>query len=212
MARISDHIEAKSDQLNADDLLAGPRVITITRVTVKPKGQEQPVSIFYEGDNGKPYKPNKSMMRVLTAIWGDNDENSYHGRQLALYRDPTVMFGKDELGGIKIGAASHIDEPWSGFLQVKKGKKAKHHVDVLRPPQQQQTQQREEPTIDGARNAIKGAADLPALEKVWKSRNMAAFQDQLVGDYDARKAALTPRDDSPQDPPRDHDDGGFDAP
>lgn len=203
MSRIADHIEAKSDQLNADDLMAGPRVITITRVTVKGKGQEQPVSIFYDGDNGKPYKPNKGMMRVLIGIWGDNEGGEYVGRSLSLYRDPTVKWGGEPIGGIKIGAASHIAEPVSLYLQVKKGQKAKHTVEVLRPRGQQQ---REAPTLDGARAAIANAADLARLERTWASPNMAQFQEQLRADYDARRAALTPAGDAPAD------DGGFDAP
>jgi len=41
----------KSDQINADDLIAGPITITITGVSIRP-GQEQPISISFEGDNG----------------------------------------------------------------------------------------------------------------------------------------------------------------
>ena len=65
----------KSDQLNADDLLAGPITIKITGVTVKG-GQEQPVSIHYEGDDGKPYKSCKSMNRVLVSAWGPDSSKS----------------------------------------------------------------------------------------------------------------------------------------
>ena len=36
----------KSDQLNADDLIAGPRTISITRVAISP-GAEQPVDVHY---------------------------------------------------------------------------------------------------------------------------------------------------------------------
>lgn len=39
----------KSDQLNADDLIGREMTIKITGVTVKG-GQEQPVSIHFEGD------------------------------------------------------------------------------------------------------------------------------------------------------------------
>ncbi len=49
-------IKPKSDQLNADDLLTGPRTITITEV-VNRETPDQPVWIRYEGDGGKPYKP-----------------------------------------------------------------------------------------------------------------------------------------------------------
>ena len=52
---MSRFVEAKSDQLNADDLIGAPRTITITRVT--GSDGDQPVSIHYQGDAGKPYKP-----------------------------------------------------------------------------------------------------------------------------------------------------------
>src|SRR4051812_24998120 len=93
-------IVPKSDQLNADDLLAGPRTITIREVTIRP-GTEQPVSIFFDGDNGKPYKCCKSMARVLVAAWGA-DANNYIGRSATLYCDPKVKWGGMQVGGIRI--------------------------------------------------------------------------------------------------------------
>ena len=59
----------KSDQLNSDDLIVGPITIKITDVIIRA-GQEQPISIHYEGDNGKPYKACKSMCRVMVSAWG----------------------------------------------------------------------------------------------------------------------------------------------
>lgn len=73
MTDMSKTIEPNSDQLNADDLLTGPRTITITDVKVR-EGSDQPVSVFYEGDNGKPYKPGKSMRRLMIAVWGTDSE------------------------------------------------------------------------------------------------------------------------------------------
>jgi len=58
-------IEAKSDQLNSDDLIAGPITVTITDVKINLNTDQQPVSISFTGDNGKPWKPSKSMRRAL---------------------------------------------------------------------------------------------------------------------------------------------------
>jgi hypothetical protein len=63
-----DTIVPKSDQLNSDDLIGGPRTIRLTKVHLT--GEEQPVALHYEGDDGKPYKPCKSMRRVLVQLWG----------------------------------------------------------------------------------------------------------------------------------------------
>lgn len=112
-------IQPKSDQLNADSLLGHPITIKITGVEIAPGG-EQPVTIHYEGENGRPYKPCKSMCRVMVAIWGD-DANQYTGRMLTLYRDPEVMWGGMKVGGIRISHASHIDGKHTMALTATRG-------------------------------------------------------------------------------------------
>lgn len=114
-------IEAKSDQLNSDDLVSGDKLITITGATVRG-GADQPVSIHYEGDNGKPWKPCKTMCRVLVAVWGD-DSKVYAGRALLLYRDPDVTWGGVKVTGIRIKEMSHIDAAVILPLAVSRGKK-----------------------------------------------------------------------------------------
>jgi hypothetical protein len=118
---LSTTIDPKSDQLNSDDLIAGPRTITVTRV-VGNSDKDQPVSIFFEGDNGKPYKPCKSMRRVLVQLWG-KDGNSYTGKAMTLYRDPRVKFGGVELGGVRISHLSHIESDIQLMLTSTRGKK-----------------------------------------------------------------------------------------
>lgn len=119
----------KSDQLNADDLLAGPITIKITAVTVRG-GQEQPVSISYEGDEGKPYKSCKSMNRVLVTAWGP-DSSKYIGRSLTLYCDPKVKWGGMEVGGIRISHMSHIEKPLTLALTVTRANKKPYTVQPL---------------------------------------------------------------------------------
>lgn len=101
-------IQPKTDQLNADSLLAGPITITIRDVKITP-GTEQPVAVAYEGDDGKPWKPCKSTSRVMVSAWGP-DAKAYVGRSLTLYRDPKVRWGGMEVGGIRISHMSHIDK------------------------------------------------------------------------------------------------------
>lgn len=122
-------IAPKSDQLNADDLIAGPITITITGVKVSP-GDEQPASIHFEGDNGKPFKACKSMRRLLVMLWGANGA-AYKGRRLTLYRDPSVRFGSDEVGGIRISHMSHIDGPKTVALTATRGRRKPYTVKPL---------------------------------------------------------------------------------
>lgn len=133
MNDMSKVIEPKSDQLNADDLLTGPRTITVRDVTIRP-GTEQPVSIFYEGDNNKPYKCCKSMARVLVSAWGA-DASKYIGRSMTLYCDPKVKWGGMEVGGIRISHLSNIDRKTVMALTATKGKKAPFIVEPLVMPQ-----------------------------------------------------------------------------
>lgn len=130
MTDLTNTIEAKSDQLGADDLMSGPRNIKITKVSADTGSSEQPIIINFEGDNRKPWKPCKSMRRLLVAIWGANG-NEYVGRSVTLYRDPTVKWGGMEVGGIRISHMSHIDKPVTIALTATRGNKRPTTVQPL---------------------------------------------------------------------------------
>lgn len=117
---MSRFVEAKSDQLNADDLIGAPRTITVRRVT--GNDGDQPVSIFYEGDNNKPFKPCKTIRRILLAVWGRHAAD-YVGRSMTIYRDDSVTFGGLDVGGIRISHMSHIDKEMLVVVMKTKGKK-----------------------------------------------------------------------------------------
>lgn len=122
---LSKTIAPKSDQLNADDLIAGPVTVQIAKVA--PGGAEQPIDIHLNEFPGRPFKPSKSMRRVLVALWGP-DGQSYVGRHLTLYRDPSVKYGGLEVGGVRISHASHIDREHSLMLTESKAKRKPHKV------------------------------------------------------------------------------------
>lgn len=132
MIDMSQFVEAKSDQLNADDLIGTPRTITVRRVT--GSDGEQPVAIFYDGDNNKPFKPCKTMRRVLLAIWGKY-ASEYVGRSMTLYRDDAVTFGGLNVGGIRISHMSHMDKETVVVVMKTKGKKAGIKILPLKAPQ-----------------------------------------------------------------------------
>lgn len=126
---ISATIVPKSDQLNAEDLLVGPKTVTIKGVS---RGDaDQPVNVTLEefGD-GRPFKPCKSMRRVMVSAWGP-DASKYHGRRMTLYCDPKVKFGGQEMGGIRISHMSDIAERMTVALTVTRGKRAPFIVDPL---------------------------------------------------------------------------------
>src|SRR5690625_5231638 len=152
---ISNTIQPKSDQLNADDLTAGP--ITVTIEDVSRGNAEQPVNIHLQGFPGRPFKPALSMRRVLVAVWGP-DPKQYIGRSLTLYTDPEITFGKDKVGGVRISHMSHIDKAQSIPLTVTRGKRRPFRVEPL-------TQTAPAPTLDP--QTIENAATVDELRNLW---------------------------------------------
>lgn len=122
---MSQVITPRSDQINADDLIAGPRSFTIEAVAITP-GTEQPVSIKLAGEN-RVWRPCKSMSRCLVSAWGA-DASRYAGRSLTLYRDPTVKWGGMEVGGIRISHMSHIARDLVLALTATKGSRKPYLV------------------------------------------------------------------------------------
>ncbi len=120
MNDMSQVIIPKSDQISADDFIAGPATFTIETVDIRP-GTEQPVSIFLAGEP-RAWKPCKSMSRVLVTAWGP-DAKVYSGRSVTLYRDPSVKWGGMEVGGIRISHLSHIEGKMVLQLTATKGKR-----------------------------------------------------------------------------------------
>lgn len=128
MNDMSQVIVPKSDQISAEDFLAGPRSYTIEGVAISP-GTEQPVNIKLFGEP-RVWRPCKSMSRVLVAAWGP-DAKVYSGRSLTLYRDPKVKWGGMEVGGIRISHMSHIERDMLLQLTATKGKRAPHVIKPL---------------------------------------------------------------------------------
>jgi hypothetical protein len=117
---IADTLAPKSDQLDFEDLIPGPRTFTITAVRKGPSA-EQPVQIDL-AEFDRPWRPGKTMRRLLVAAWGP-DASEYVGRQVTLYGDPTVRFGGVAVGGTRISHLSHIDKPTTVMLMVTRGKR-----------------------------------------------------------------------------------------
>lgn len=129
MSDISFALEAKSDQLNYDDIADTEVVITISEVRVK--AGEQPVWVYYHGCNNRPWKPSKGMIRILAAAWG-RDSSQWAGKSAKLYGDQSVKWAGKEIGGIRIRALSHINQNGlSAMLTVARGKRNEYRVQYL---------------------------------------------------------------------------------
>lgn len=173
---LSQSIEPKSDQQNFDDYLSGPKVVTVTEV--KNGTPDQPVEVHLAEFPGRPFKPSKSMRRVLVAVWGP-EAAAYAGRSLQLYGDPKVKFGGQEVGGIRISHMSHIDAPKTVSLTVSRGKRAPLTVQPLA-------------TAVDAAAWLSDASTVAELQAAWGRVQQAGLANDadVVALKDARKTEL----------------------
>lgn len=123
---ISNALIARSDQLNSSDLIGGPQTVTIIEVT---KGNtDQPVNVVTDiFGSGRPFKPSKTVLRILAGAWG-KETAEWVGRSMTLFRDPSVRWAGEEVGGIRIKALSHIEKAVVFNLPTSKGKHAKSTI------------------------------------------------------------------------------------
>jgi len=176
---ISHTIVPKSDQLNAEQLLLGPLTITVTRVTVGAS-DEQPVAVYYEGDKGRPFKPCKTMRKLLAFAWGA-DASQWGGRSMTLYNDPAVKFGGDEVGGIRISHLSDLAQAMlKASLTTTRGKKAAFVVKRMDRPA----------GVDHL-GLIRAAATLDELKAAFEAADAAA---KKARDADARARYIEAKD------------------
>ena len=187
---ITDTLAPTSDQLDAVDLVSGPRIFTVERVS---KGNaEQPVQVHL-AEFDRVWRPGKSMRRVLAAAWGP-DASTWTGRKVELYCDPAVMFGGQAVGGTRVSRLSHIDGPLEVPLLVKRGKSAVFTVQPLPDAPASQP----EPTAD----EIAACTDRDELRAMWSKGNeqtkalIQARVAQLDKPVDA-EAADYPTEDEP---------------
>ena len=114
-------IIAKSDQLNAVDLVTGPMTVTITGVRRGDK--EQPIQVDLQETPGRTFRPCKSVRRILIAAYSDQPKN-WIGKQMTLYCDPEVKWGGVKVGGIRVSHLSGLEGPKTFLLTETRGKKA----------------------------------------------------------------------------------------
>lgn len=186
-------IAPKSDQTNADDLIAGPRTITVTKVSGCPDTPEQPVAIAYEGDGGKPFKPCKSMRRVLVSAWGA-DASQYVGRSMTLYRDPEVTFGGLKVGGIRISHMSHLDRDMTMALTASKAQRRPYTVKRMEQPKSEP--RADEPSLDALKERAETAAQQGTVtfKAFWENSLTKQERTRLAGDLASLKARAAEAD------------------
>lgn len=173
----------KSDQLNADQLVTGPMDITVTDVRMGTA--DQPVVVHYENDGGRPFKPCKTMRRVLILAWSENGR-AWIGRSMRLYHAPEVKFGGAAVGGIRISHLTDIPRDISVSLSEAKGKKAMHVIKPMPAPAS---------GIGGVVQLLQECASIEDLKATfgtaYKATKDPGARGRLKVAYDARLLVLT---------------------
>lgn len=192
---LGDYLDPNADQLSADHLLGGPRVVTIKSVKVyrDSRGKSRVELGLEEFD--VPYRPCLTMGRVLDKIWGGVDASTrYIGRKMLLFNDASVTFGDQRTGGVRIKALSHIDKPATAEgLTIKKGRKSSYSVDPLPDaPTPVPLPITDDDALDFGR-AISEAKSVDELNKVGtelKSRDLGSHRSSLQAAWTARNNEL----------------------
>lgn len=185
---VSAAIVAKSDQINAIDLVG--RDVTVTITDVKPGPADQPVHIITDTyGTGRPFKASKTALRDIVQAWG-TDSTVWVGRRLTLWNDPDVLWAGQAVGGIRIKAMSHIGKAFEAKHIITRGKSKKV---MIQPLPDAPTPTPDASKVPAAVTAIDNAATLDALVKVETYATSLGINGHpdVVGALEARKKELT---------------------
>lgn len=185
---MTESIAPRSDQANAEDFLSGPRTFTIAEVR-RGSTAEQPIDIVLaEFPEGRPFKPSKTVRRILVAAWGA-DGSTYIGKRMTLFRDDTVRFGGAAVGGIRVSHLSHIDKPMTISLTETRGKRRPHHIQPLPDGPPAITPD----AVAEFEARITGAATLDELSNIaadLKALDLGVHKKPLLAAWSERQTAL----------------------
>lgn len=200
MVDVGKTIAPRSDITNADDLISGPRTITVTGV--KGVSGDQPIAISYDGDNGKPWCPCLSMRRVLVKVWGVNGED-YVGQSMIIYNDPNVKFGGVNVGGIRIKAMTGLNGRLEMNLTVSRSKRKPYVVEPLNISPPELTQAQKELIAAGLSQATEGGMENyePFFTNLSQADKLFLVNNGHHAKFKALAAKPAPNDDFPGDTP-----------
>ncbi len=213
MSTLAEALAPRSDQLNADDLIPGPRVLKITGARISKEERQTKIVINFEGDQGKPWKPCKTMGRAMVMAWAITDEKELIGKSVRVYRDPEVKFGdQGAIGGIRISHMSDIEKPAIMKLTVSQGKKATFTfhplvIEATKPDKAADGVAALIANLKACGPGKKAETILTSAEVVKQREWLARQRPELAAQVDAAVAALEAADDNPFAQPSDLADG-----
>jgi len=184
---LSATVKPKSDQLNADDLISGPMTVIVQGVRLGST-EEQPIMLDL-GNGLQPYKPCKSMRRLLIFCWG-KDGNAWVGRRITMFNDPDVKWAGQKIGGIRISHMSNIDGSVSVALTTIRGKRKPYTVlELVIPPYDATEFSKKLPAWLAAISAGTYTADV-VISKAQENGTLSESQKQSILDGSQQPADL----------------------
>lgn len=202
-------IVAKSDQINAADLVGISRTITVKEVRIKA-GEDQPVTIMIEGDK-KAFRPCKGVRRLLVRVWGP-DANNYIGQSLTIFCDPTVTWAGKPEGGIRVSHMTGLEEEIVEYMRTSREKTKPYKIlPLVAAPVATQADPAEK-WVNAYIGKLQGFTtldEIAELENAQAARltdlkgKRPELHERIAAAAEARRGQLTPSDDL---------DAGFDEP
>ena len=174
---ITEALAPASDQLDAVELVE-PRTFTIDTGSRLGKREGRTVAEIRLVGFDRVWRPSKGMLDVLAACWGI-DGTRWAGHRVTVYNDQSVMYGKDNTGGVRISHLSHIDGPRDVRIRANGAGRTKlWHVDPLTEPA---------PVSQPTPADVAACTDLTELAAM----HAAATSPELRALIRARKAEIT---------------------
>ncbi len=101
MAKIAKHL---SNFLKAEDVKAGPILITIDRIEEQLLGDDtkEKLIVHPEDEAVPPFVLNKTNIIRMQEMFPAEDTDEWVGKQIVLYFDAAVTFGGKKVGGIGV--------------------------------------------------------------------------------------------------------------
>ena len=180
--------EPRSDQINSDDFIGSAQTYTIANVRVGSAEQKYDIELAEIKD--KAWRPPLTMLRLLMHAWGDESDD-WSGRRVTLYRDESVRFGSDAVGGIRISHMSHLPggKPLTVKLTKTRGRKQNYTVEPL-PDAPPPIVDDEATEFEARITASATLADLDAIAADLKARDLGAHRKHLLAAWSERRAAI----------------------
>lgn len=180
--------EPRSDQINSDDFIGSAQTYTIANVRVGSAEQKYDIELAEIKD--KAWRPPLTMLRLLMHAWGDESDD-WIGRRVTLYRDESVRFGSDAVGGIRISHMSHLPggKPLTVKLTKTRGRKQNYTVEPL-PDAPPPIVDDEATEFEARITASATLADLDAIAADLKARDLGAHRKHLLAAWSERRTAI----------------------